>query len=143
MPTANIDYSKANHRLNSEPLEAGSVTDNVISTPFGLVLLEIQGELNLPREVPKDNLQDFISVDSIHHAVKFGRLQLDEKDPKKLTLFVGNSQRLIGDLVKLNPPLAVLKVPIDKTDLIKDKSIDMIDIIEKKLIFKERPLPIM
>jgi chromosome transmission fidelity protein 8 len=143
MPIANIDYSKANERLNSEPMNTGNAIDNVLSTPFGLVLLEIQGELNIPHEVTTNNLQDFITVDSIHRAVKFGQLKVDEKDPKKLTLFVGNSQRLIGDLVKLNPPLAVLKVPIDKSDLIKNKSIDMIDIIENKLIFKERPLPIM
>lgn len=49
MPTATIDCSSAQDILNNT-----STNDNdLMFTPYGLMLLEIQGELNLPNEFPQ------------------------------------------------------------------------------------------
>lgn len=123
-----MDYSKA------LPVLDGVVEDNVISTAYGLCILEIQGVLNYPKEVSEE--AQFITVNDIHNAVKFGELIVDDTT-SKVTLLVNNSQRLVGELQNLVTPLAVLRVPNN------EKSITMIDVIKKKLIFNQRPLPIM
>lgn len=96
-------------------------------------------------------MKNFVKVDDIYDAVKFGHLQFDDKDQLKVTLFIGKSQRLIGNVVKLDVPLGVLKVPLkqksvedsDNVDMDQDHEIQMIDIVRAKMIFKQRPLPIM
>ncbi|EMG46409.1 CTF8 Chromosome transmission fidelity protein 8 [Candida maltosa Xu316] len=144
MPSIKIDTSLSKEILTSP-------SPNLFFTPYGLTLLEIQGELNLPTEYPKgtpqtnedhEYLSNFITVDDIHHAVKFGNLVFDEKDESKVTLFIGKSQRLLGDIVKLNTPLAVLRVPVNRHDE-GEEDVKLVDIVKAKLIFKQRPLPIM
>lgn len=143
MAIAKIDYTKAHQRLTGDVPITGNEVDQIISTPFGLVVVEIQGVLNLPKHVPAELNENYIKIDDISYAIKFGKLEIDERDHNKITLYIGNSQRLIGTLEKLKTPLGVLKIPVDQTDQVKDKSMEMIDIVEKKLTFKERPLPIM
>ncbi|KAK6456820.1 chromosome transmission fidelity protein 8 [Scheffersomyces xylosifermentans] len=153
MPTAHIDYSDVHRQLNLEVDNKREATsDDIISTPSGLSIIEIQGELNFPRDVPlnvtidesnAEYIQNFVTVNDIRHAVKFGRLQFDEKDAKKVILFIGKSQRLLGTMVDLETPLAVLKIPVKKNDDTTEDTISMIDIISKKIIFKQRPLPVM
>ncbi|EGW32087.1 uncharacterized protein SPAPADRAFT_50681 [Spathaspora passalidarum NRRL Y-27907] len=150
MPTASIDCSQAKDILNSDG-QLLPHQDNLISTPLGLTILEIQGELNLPTHVPnvaitesnREYIENFIKVDEIYDAVKFGRLEIDA-DETKVTLFIGKSQRLIGNIVKLDHPLAVLRVPVKTDDMTDDdEKIRLVDIVKKKMIFKQRPLPIM
>lgn len=131
MPTVPISY---NPQLVSQE-------NNIITTPLGLTLVEIQGVLNLPKE--KIDNGEYIKVDNIHDAIKFGQLSIDEAT-KRATLVIGVSQRLEGNIEQLEPPLAVLKVP-NKSEDTKDTAspISMVDIIDKKLIFRQRPLPIM
>lgn len=168
MPTAKIDSSAVHQLLSHEKSndKSSSATPNLITTPYGLALLEIQGELNLPHtkpDIPLDQLlpldqekmKNFVTVDDIYDAVKFGHLQFDSKDELKVTLFIGKSQRLIGNVVKLDIPLGVLKIPVKKEvpsgdgdadmdmDGDVDQNIQMIDIVRAKMIFKQRPLPIM
>lgn len=130
MPTTNINYTKVHAALNSPE------TPPLISTPYGHLILEIQGELNLPTSRPAD-ASDFVKVDDIYEAVRFGKLLFDDHDLSKVTLLIGKSQRLLGNMVELRPPLGVLRVPKDKLE------VQMVDIVRKKIIFKQRPLPIM
>lgn len=148
MPTTRIECLLERDSTSSK-------SDNLIFTSHGLAVLEIQGELNLPLDYPTgkpqtpedfEYLNNFITVDDIYHAVKFGNLVFDPNDDKKVTLFIGKSQRLLGSIVKLQTPLAVMKVPInrDENDMDDDKDvIKIVDIVKAKLIFKQRPLPIM
>lgn len=94
-------------------------------------------------------MNNFITINDIYHAVKFGNLVFDPHDDKKVTLFIGKSQRLLGNIVKLQTPLAILRIPTnrngdDDDDMVDDKEdIKIVDIVKAKLIFKQRPLPIM
>lgn len=162
MPTATIDCSSVPDILNNNS-SAQDDNNNLIFTPYGLMLLEIQGELNLPIEFPqgqpktdedREYLNNFITINEIHHAVKFGNLVFDEKDNSKVTLYVGKSQRLLGNVVKLSTPLAVLKIPLKNEDEMmldnddnanqqEEELIKLMDIVKAKVIFKQRPLPIM
>ncbi|CAK7893807.1 chromosome transmission fidelity protein 8 [[Candida] anglica] len=133
MPCVDIDCSSVGSTATEKP-------PNVISTPLGLAIVEIQGELNLPQTQPSrdanpEYLANFATVDDIYTAVRFGSLELDPKDEEKAVVYIGKSQRLMGKLVNLDTPLGVLRLG--------SKDIKMVDIIYKKLIFKDRPLPIM
>ncbi|KAI5961700.1 hypothetical protein KGF57_001634 [Candida theae] len=166
MPTAKINCSAVQQLLSQEkckPNSSSSSVPNLITTPYGLALLEIQGELNLPHTKPdisldqlspldQEKMKNFVTVDDVYDAVKFGHLQFDSKDESRVTLFIGKSQRLIGNVVKLDIPLGVLKVPLrqeirneddDDVDMDAEQEIQMIDIVRAKMIFKQRPLPIM
>ncbi|KAG7663560.1 uncharacterized protein J8A68_002946 [[Candida] subhashii] len=159
MPTTSIDCSQISTILNPQPPSTAtpkSPQDPIISSPLGLVIIEIQGELNLPTTVPTNNTEEtqeyisenFITVDRIYDAVKFGKIEFDTRDEKKVTLFIGKSQRLIGSIVNLDKPLGVLRVPIKREDdmeegLEEEDGIKLVDVVRKRMIFKQRPLPIM
>ncbi|OBA23468.1 hypothetical protein METBIDRAFT_76483 [Metschnikowia bicuspidata var. bicuspidata NRRL YB-4993] len=145
MPSTAIDYSDAHKALNLQPqiLPDGSC---FVLTPFGLSLLEIQGELNLPLSAPvshegmdPDYLKNFAKVDGIYDAVRFGKMEFDEKDSSKVVLFIGSSQRLLGTVEPLRNPLGVLRVPAENSG----ENMKIVDVIEKKILFQQRPLPIM
>lgn len=152
MPSTRVDYSAVHEALKLEKSEPSSF-DEIISTPYGLSILEIQGELNLPTSLSQeqidknpegDYVSNFAKVDDIYYAVKFGKLDFDPKDSTKVTLFIGKSQRLIGSMVNLNPPLGVMRIPHNEgNDEEISEDIKIVDIIKKKIIFKHRPLPIM
>ena len=123
MPTTKIDYSVAHNILNEKTLNEDELieNDNIISTPYGLSILEIQGELNLPQSFPQANenhkpeyLENFARVNDVYEAVKFGRLEFDPKNQSNVTLYIGKSQRLLGSMVNLEEtPLAVLRIKTD------------------------------
>lgn len=120
-------------------IECGGARDalaeqGTITTPFGRALLEIQGVLNLPTSTPEESsvhAGNFIRVGDEGTAVKFGRVEFNGD---KATMFVGNLQRLLGEVVPLAVPLGVLKV---------EEGLEIVDVIKYKLIFKDRPLPVM
>ena len=140
MPTATIDYTGVLQRLQDDDWKK-----QVITTPFGLSLLEIQGDLNLPESVPppdtpnKEYLSQFVKIDEVYDAVKCGSLEFSETDKSDVTLYIANSQRLLGKIVPLQPPLGILKVPLGGNE----PHMDMVDIITHKMVFNQRPLPIM
>jgi chromosome transmission fidelity protein 8 len=119
-----------------------------ISTPRGNAILEIQGLLNMPDAKPTGlaaqeeakflELEDHMfPADDDTSAIRFGKLELEGN---KATLLIGNSQRLIGDLKEIKPPLALIK--FDNNDN-EGSQVEIIDVIKYKLVFTGRPLPIM
>ena len=133
MPVKEVVYASAHESLK-EP--------QVITTSLGNMILEIQGELILPVEKPEVGFIDDESkysklLSAEQWAVKFGRLELNGK---KATLFIGTSQRLLGDVKTLDPPLALLKFPSEPET---DEPVEVVDVIKHKIIFTGRPLPIM
>lgn len=145
MPTTNIEYSGAHAALNAP---TGVLPDGscYVLTPFGLSIIEIQGELNLPVAAPTDPegmdpdyVSSFARVDDLHDAIRFGRMDFDEKDASKVVLYIGKSQRLLGTVETLREPLGVLRVPKETSG----ETMQLVDVIEKKIIFRQRPLPIM
>ncbi|CCH44408.1 Chromosome transmission fidelity protein 8 [Wickerhamomyces ciferrii] len=136
MPAIEIDYSEAQKTIQSK-----DESPIIISTPLGNVLLEIQGELVLPSSKPQGLTPEgelkYVTIDDINHAARVGKLELNGN---KATLYIGTSQRLLGEVKQLRPPLGVLKFPNEFQDGAKVK---MVDVIKNKVIFSGRPLPIM
>ncbi|SCU80802.1 LANO_0B01200g1_1 [Lachancea nothofagi CBS 11611] len=129
MPSVEISVSKLKILFENE----GNVS---VTTPLGNTLLEIQGELEFPLTLPTNDVNKKFGKFNDEHIVRFGLLQVDEAS-KKATMLVGEKQRLLGSVVKLETPLGLLK--FDQST----GSVDLQDIIRYKIIFKDRPLPIM
>lgn len=145
MPSTEIDFTPAKDALdNSEEFESDGRC--IVSSSQGLLLLDIQGELSLPEEeypVATPTGCEYISVDKIYKAVKFGHLEFDEINKLRVTLIIGKSQRLLGKIEDLPKPMGVLRVPVSKQDEQNTESVEILDVIYKKLLFDMRPLPIM
>ncbi|AET39945.1 Ctf8p Ecym_5171 [Eremothecium cymbalariae DBVPG len=133
MPSATISVNKL---LPLFTKENASVS---VTTQLGNTILEIQGDLEVPLRRPEcgdeDIEQRFIDHDG-RDIIRFGILSYD-METKRASLYVGHKQRLVGDIIKLDPPLGILK--FNKAC----ESVELLDLIHYKVIFKERPLPIM
>ncbi len=156
MPTREIKYDRATKSLrfggSTKSEEKTSIHNgSVLSTPAGLFLIEIQGELNIPSKKPvglsEEEKQLFIKrkLPSVYtdrdkppkDLVKFGRIEIHEGSGEAV-LYISTSQRLEGKIESLDPPLGILKIPEGD-----DQNCEMLDVIKKRLVFRNRPLPIM
>lgn len=127
MPSVTISTSQIRTLLQSDEKQTSVIT------PMGNMILEIQGDLQVP-SVPQDN--ERFSKFQGSDIVRFGLLSIDMEKSSAI-LFIGKKQRLLGSLVKLDTPLGLLKFNHDSG------TVEMQDIFNYKVIFKNRPLPIM
>lgn len=108
----------------------------VVLTPLGKTIIEIQGDLELPTHIPPEEGQSEEDV-----SLRFGLLDIQENDDdptlSRVTLYVGKKQRLLGKVVSLDVPLGLLQ--FEKTQ----NKVILRDVIRYKIIFQDRPLPIM
>lgn len=137
LPSVDGSRSVAWNR-NSNPLP------NLLQTPSGLAILEIQGKINLPaRET---------SVPT--GATSVGRLVFPhycKDDPptdtawmKTVHLYVGRYQRLTGEVKKLAKPLAVIRrrgeMKMNEGDGIEE--LEIAELVYYKIVFSSRPEPV-
>lgn len=111
---------------------------NILQTPAGLAVLEIQGSLNSTLHTePGANLPvgklDFPLYNAKAPAS-------DTAWQKRVHLYVGKHQRLTGEVKKLPQALAILrKVPGDSAD---GQALEVAEIIYYKVLFASRPEPV-
>jgi chromosome transmission fidelity protein 8 len=133
MPSVPISMpAKANATNDTNPLP------NILQTPAGLAILEIQGSLNSTLHTePGANLPvgklDFPLYDAKAPAS-------DTAWQKRVHLYVGKHQRLTGEVKKLPQAVAVLrKVPGDSAE---GQALEVAEIIYYKVLFASRPEPV-
>ncbi|KAI0873885.1 putative sister chromatid cohesion protein Ctf8 [Hypoxylon argillaceum] len=127
----------------------------LIQTPSGLAILELQGTINLPQVDENGG-----SVG--HQELQIGRITFPDFHPetqdvsstawmKRVHLYVGQHQRLTGELKKLPRAMAVIrKRPISELDVeMTDSSsentkedLELVEIVKYKLMFSHRPEPV-
>ncbi|KAG7729126.1 hypothetical protein KL933_001352 [Ogataea haglerorum] len=127
MPSRRVSTEKASDSVKAPTQPVPDDLPSIVCTKWGSMLLEIQGELNLPPSKPQGlNEQEEklftkfaypdLVADSellVRDAVKFGRLEI-ERDMKRATLYVSTSQRLVGTVETIDPPLGLLKTDVDE-----------------------------
>ncbi|KAI0182000.1 hypothetical protein GGR52DRAFT_63819 [Hypoxylon sp. FL1284] len=126
----------------------------LIQTPSGLAILELQGTINLPQA----------GENSEHNTpeVDVGRLVFpdyhsDTQDPsstswmKRVHLYVGGHQRLSGEVKKLPKAMAIIRKRAESegdTAMGDEKSgstsenLEVVEIVKYKLVFSQRPEPV-
>lgn len=113
----------------------------LIQTPSGLALLELQGSINLPDD------SETVQIGSI----EFPEYREDALDPtstawmKRVYLYVGQHQRLTGEVKKLPRPVAVIRRKGggdgDGEEGGKEE-LEVVEIVRFKLVFGSRPEPV-
>ncbi|KAL2046897.1 hypothetical protein N7G274_000915 [Stereocaulon virgatum] len=127
------------HTAPKEPTKTfSSLLPQILQTPTGLAILEIQGTINLPQILPSES------------ATQVGRLVFPDysrNDPasntawmKRVHLYVGQHQRLTGEVKKLPRALAVIRKR-EETDSANEE-LEIVDIVYWKVIFSNRPEPV-
>lgn len=104
-------------------------------------VIEIQGNLEKPSEQEllavddwQEKLPAFQQIEDGSIVVRIGQLLIDGKEA---VLYVNNSQKLVGSVQKLTTPLGLLR--LDSVN----QQCKIIQVIEYKILFNTRPLPIM
>ncbi|KAH9898733.1 hypothetical protein F4778DRAFT_193995 [Xylariomycetidae sp. FL2044] len=125
----------------------------LIQTPSGLAILELQGTINLPDTIEGDDHPEEIEIGRI----SFPDYHPDTQDPsntswmKRVHLYVGHHQRLTGEVKKLPRAMAIIrKKPksgedVEMTDSISDvreEELEIVEIVKHKLVFSQRPEPV-
>ncbi|RKF71457.1 putative sister chromatid cohesion protein ctf8 [Golovinomyces cichoracearum] len=157
------------HAQAPEPIK--SPLPQLLKTPSGLAILELQGTINLPapnctsdielrenHQLLRSHTENSTGLRSVEAA--FGRLSFpyhDEGDTnstawmKKVFLYVGPHQRLTGEVKKLQNALAVIRKV--KDELMEEREdvdntaknevqLEIVDIIKYKILFTNRPEPV-
>ena len=127
---------------------ASNPLPQLLQTPSGLAILEIQGTINLPGPAPEADQDSSKST-----AVSVGRLVFPDYDSDDLTgnttwmkhvhLYVGRHQRLTGEVKKLPNPIAVIRrKPAEFGEDSDEEQLQIVEIIYYKLLFSSRPEPV-
>ncbi|KAI1210676.1 uncharacterized protein F4807DRAFT_422249 [Annulohypoxylon truncatum] len=126
----------------------------LIQTPSGLAILELQGTINLPENhgTGEDNSQE-IAVGRI----VFPDYHPETQDPsstswmKRVHLYVGEHQRLTGEVKKLPKAIAIIKKRANSGEDVNmndgnsesaAEDLEVVEIVKYKLVFSQRPEPV-
>ncbi|KAI0422302.1 putative sister chromatid cohesion protein Ctf8 [Xylaria grammica] len=127
----------------------------LIQTPSGLAILELQGTINLPQ-------LDDSGSEVGDREIEIGRISFPDYHPetqdvsstawmKRVHLYVGQHQRLTGELKKLPRAMAIIRkrqrsgpdVEIaDSPSETAKEDLELIEIVKYKLMFSHRPEPV-
>ncbi|KAK7752386.1 hypothetical protein SLS62_005724 [Diatrype stigma] len=145
-------------KLYPQKLNGDPATDNplpqLVHTPTGLAVLELQGTINLPQTDPEEQgSSPEISIGRI----SFPNYQPETQDPsstswmKRVHLYVGQHQRLTGEVKKLPKALAIVRkraqdgedtsMADESAESTKD-DLEVVEIVKYKLVFSNRPEPV-
>ncbi|KAH6608026.1 chromosome transmission fidelity 8 [Trichoderma cornu-damae] len=119
----------------------------LLQTPSGLAILELQGSINLPQDGKGEALGD----------VEVGRLEFPEYSPdaigsawmKRVHMYIGQHQRLTGEVKKLPKAIAVVRKRQNRTlqsssgpYVEEGDNLEVVEIVKYKLMFASRPEPV-
>ncbi|OAA54880.1 Chromosome transmission fidelity protein 8 [Cordyceps fumosorosea ARSEF 2679] len=129
--------------------EGANPLPQLIQTPSGLALLELQGTVNLPQGQDGQPLPN----------MQIGRIDFPDYSPdaegsawmNRVHMFVGQHQRLTGQVRKLPRAIAVVRRRQEETGRSsgagahaeeEGESLEVVEIIKYKLMFGNRPEPV-
>lgn len=156
MPSATLVPSK-------HTTELSSILPQILKTPSGVALVELQGTVHRGQKpLAKSSLELDLGNEEDHNGMEedndnsgphlVGTIDFGD-DGKSATLIVGKHQRLIGKIVKLKNPLAVLQMAgpdvseLGPTQLsqgaVDNVDIPIIEVVTHKVVFDKRPEPVV
>lgn len=131
---------------------------SLLATPSGLAIVEIQGTIHAPFPSISDD-----SLTSSPTETPVGHLDFPDYDSttpddtkwmKRVYLYVGQHQRLVGEVKKLAKPIAVLKKRGmgENTEDVKRRqedgentdqdALEIAEVVKYKVLFQGRPEPV-
>ena len=157
MPSIQL-HPPAPHRPDAYPGFSNPLPP-LLQTPSGLAILELQGTINMPSiqqpsEPPTNNNEGASQQTPIGKLVFPDYVSTDTSaNPawmKRVYLYVGQHQRLTGEVKKLPKPLAVIRRREVQTTLSRDgeralggeDALEIVEIVRWKILFSSRPEPV-
>ncbi|CAJ2511755.1 Uu.00g073800.m01.CDS01 [Anthostomella pinea] len=134
---------------------AANPLPQLIQTPSGLAILELQGTINLPQI--DESGSEINTEDLTIGRITFPDYHPETHDPsstswmKRIHLYVGQHQRLTGEVKKLPRAVAIIrKKPhsgedMDMADANSEttkEDLEIVEIVKHKLVFSQRPEPV-
>ncbi|KAL4909061.1 hypothetical protein BDW74DRAFT_174277 [Aspergillus multicolor] len=148
MPSIPLYPRASSHDDTHNPLP------QLLQTPSGLALLELQGTINLPAPETYEPHNDTLNFDdpSLTYETPVGKLMFPDYSPqnakddtswmKRAYLYVGRYQRMTGEVKKLPKPLAIIRRRQTNGEDAAGKQLEIVEIVKYKLMFKNRPEPV-
>lgn len=136
MPTIPLHTSSAQTAVTkpTNPLP------QLLKTPGGFAILEIQGSINLPTASPSTAT---ISIGRlVFPDYSAGESSENKSWMKRVHLYVGQHQRLTGEVKKLPNPVAVIRKRDSGEVTAEEDELEIAEIIYFKIIFSSRPEPV-
>lgn len=159
-------------KIHARPLKAPETLKNplpqLLQTPSGLALLEMQGTINLPSQDDEDSISTESRSGVKSQETPIGRLIFPDYDEankesnawmKRVYMYVGKHQRLTGEVKKLPKAIAVIRKRFDgskevngngDTDMDGEEEettkeveeLEVVEIVKYKILFSTRPEPV-
>ncbi|KAI0506587.1 putative sister chromatid cohesion protein Ctf8 [Xylaria bambusicola] len=127
----------------------------LIHTPSGLAILELQGTINLPQSDQQDS-------EGGCPELEIGRISFPDYHPetqdasstawmKRVHLYVGQHQRLTGEVKKLPRAMAIIRkrqtsnLDVETAGPSSEdarEDLEVVEIVKYKLMFSHRPEPV-
>jgi chromosome transmission fidelity protein 8 len=152
MEKLTLDPARRHHQRGGN---TANPLPQLLQTPSGLALLEMQGTINLPEHDDEDTIS---TGDVKSQETPIGRLvfpDYDEQAPpgnndwmKRVYLYVGKHQRMTGEVKQLPKALAVIRKvkredeKMGEEDEEKTEELEVVEIVKYKIIFSIRPEPV-
>ncbi|KAJ5949242.1 hypothetical protein N7454_000826 [Penicillium verhagenii] len=152
MPTIRLHpQSLSRKETANTPYPVTNPLPQLLQTPSGLALLELQGTINIPstEQDEYDGTPAPLSPNGASYETPIGKLMFpnysalnpdDTKWMKHAYLYVGRYQRMTGEVKKLIKPIALLqRRPSSSTEI---EDLEVVEIVRYKIFFKNRPEPV-
>ncbi|OJZ87584.1 hypothetical protein ASPFODRAFT_59978 [Aspergillus luchuensis CBS 106.47] len=150
-------------RASNPSARVNNPLPQLLQTPSGLALLELQGTINIPSQENSENNESSGSSPAgpgnPNGAPVFetpiGKLMFPDYSPqftapddtkwmKRVYLYVGRYQRMTGEVKKLPQPLAIVQRRQKELGAAADdkEELEIVEIVKYKIYFKSRPEPV-
>lgn len=154
MPSVPL-YTKPSHALEKG---VASPLPSLLATPSGLAIVEIQGTIHAPfPTISDDSLTPSPSETPVGH-LDFPDYDSSAPDDikwmKRVYLYVGQHQRLVGEVKKLAKPIAVIqkrgtgenaeasKRGQEDGESTDQDALEIAEVVKYKVLFQGRPEPV-
>ena len=144
-PSVTPVHISKNISTTTTTTNANNPLPQLLHTPSGLAILELQGTINFPTVAESEDS----STPDTNASTEVGRLVFPHytegiSDPnggawmKRVYFYIGRHQRMTGEIKKLGKPVAVLR----KAEGKEDGSVEVVEIVRYKILFGSRPEPV-
>jgi chromosome transmission fidelity protein 8 len=142
------------HLPSAAPSRPENPLPQLLHTPSGLALVEIQGTIHFP--TPTESSVPSTQVGKL----VFPFYNPDINDPsdtkwmKRVYMYIGKGQRMTGECKKLPKPYGVMRKRetthgedvdmgvVDQEDSTKEEELEIVEVVRYKIVFSARPEPI-
>jgi chromosome transmission fidelity protein 8 len=137
--------------LHPRPSSTSSPTENplpeLLHTPSGLAILELQGTFHFP---PSSDPTGSTQLGKLVFPLYNPSINdpSDTKWMKRVYFYVGKGQRLMGECKKLGKPLGIVRKVERDTEMggvevgMREEELEIVEVVRYKIVFSNRPEPV-